>query len=55
MRHHLRAVMAYAQQERYRELMEYLQEYASVMTKEEKNSLLLQKYGSRCGHPFLCR
>lgn len=36
MRHHLRAVMAYAQQERYRELMEYLQEYASVMTKEEK-------------------
>ena len=20
-----------------------------------KNSLLLQKYGSRCGHPFLCR
>ena len=36
MRHHLRAVMAYAQQEKYEELMKYLQEYASVMTKEEK-------------------
>ena len=23
--------------------------------KRGKNSLLLQKYGSRCGHPFLCR
>ena len=36
MRHHLRTVMAYAQQEKYEELMKYLQEYASVMTKEEK-------------------
>lgn len=42
MRHHLRAVMAYAQQERYRELMEYLQEYASVMTKEEKRSAIAE-------------
>ena len=36
MRHHVRTVMAYAQQEKYEELMKYLQEYASVMTKEEK-------------------
>jgi len=36
MRHHLRTVMAYAQQEKYEELMKYLQKYASVMTKEEK-------------------
>ena len=36
MRHQLRTVMAYAQQEKYEELMKYLQEYASVMTKEEK-------------------
>lgn len=36
MRHHLRAIMSYAQQGRYEELMDYLQEYASVMTQEEK-------------------
>ena len=36
MRHHLRAIMSYAQQGKYDELMDYLQEYASVMTQEEK-------------------
>ena len=36
MRHHLRAIMAYAQQGKYQELMDYLQEYATVMTEEEK-------------------
>lgn len=42
MRHHLRTVMAYAQQEKYEELMKYLQEYASVMTKEEKQSVIAE-------------
>ena len=36
MRHHMRALMSYAQQGKYQELMKYLQEYASVMTEEEK-------------------
>ena len=36
MRHHLRALMSYAQQGKYEELMDYLQEYASVMMEEEK-------------------
>ena len=36
MRHHMRAIMSYAQQGKYKDLMDYLQEYASVMTEEEK-------------------
>ena len=36
MRHHMRALMSYAQQGKYQELMKYLQEYTSVMTEEEK-------------------
>ncbi len=36
MRHHMRALMSYAQQGKYQELMDYLQEYASVMAEEEK-------------------
>ena len=36
MRHHMRALMSYAQQGKYQELMKYLQEYASVMTEEDK-------------------
>ena len=36
MRHHLRAIMSYAQQGKYEELMGYLQEYASVITEDEK-------------------
>ena len=38
MRHHLRTLMAYAQQGRYTELMEYLQEYAADA--EEKESVI---------------
>ena len=36
MRHHLRTIMSYTQQGKYQEMMKYLQEYASVMTEEEK-------------------
>ena len=36
MRHHLRTIMSYTQQGKYQEMMEYLQEYASVITEEEK-------------------
>ena len=36
MRHHLRTIMSYTQQGKYQEMMEYLQEYASVITEGEK-------------------
>ena len=36
MRHHMRAIMSYAQQGKYQDLMAYLQEYASIMNEEEK-------------------
>ena len=35
MRHHLRVIMSYAQQEKYQEMMDYLGKYSAAMTKEE--------------------
>ncbi len=55
MRHHLRTVMAYAQQEKYQETDGIPAGVCIRYDRRGKANLLLQKHGRRCGDPFLCR
>ena len=54
MRHHLRVIMSYAQQEKYQEMMDYLGKYSAAMTKEEAVICYCRNMAVDAGDSFLC-